>query len=338
MLIALLCWLAASACAVGQVIDLRMDFQTNSVMQLESAADGTVWGITSSNIDRLPTIAGVWAVRSTDGGTTWDTSCITADWWRWGVDIAAVSATSAYAIVKREDTVALFRVTDARSWRRVDSAEIGIGNPFCLHFFTRNVGVIIGTQGRRIERKWVVARTTDGGTTWVRSIPLLADPPVEQLATLNDRATGWSHTCLCIAMNSGRMLVTTDAGVTWQFHRSPIGRVSGVAVVKQDSTFAFRLFANRADGTVTSGMWTPSGFTKRSVHPSVKRLDGVRILESGAVVSVPRSLSGIECVDVDSGVPIPLPARTDALLEVNGFLFSAQDLVPGRGLVKVKVP
>jgi photosystem II stability/assembly factor-like uncharacterized protein len=333
--------LAAAAKVSAQVVDLKMDFQTNSIMQLSQAQDGAIWGITSSNIDRLPTIAGVWAIRSTDGGKKWESSAITEDWWRWGVDICAVSASTAWALTKREDTVELYRTTDGgKHWLVMDPLTLGLDRPVNVHFFSSKVGVVIGTQGRRIERKWVAARTTDGGATWTQSLPLLAEPPTEDLASLNDRSAAWDGALLYVPMNAGRVLFTTDEGKTWQFMASPLGRLAGLTVEYNGKAApSLRLFANRDDQTVKSLATTDGTSWKDApVRANLTRLSGVRTLANGHLVTVPRALYNTPCVDVDTGERLGVPDGADALLPLKDGLLCGQEVMPGQGLIRIPQP
>jgi hypothetical protein len=46
----------------AQDISVGLDIQTNAVVQLERGFDGSIWGITSSSMDLLPTVAGVFVL------------------------------------------------------------------------------------------------------------------------------------------------------------------------------------------------------------------------------------------------------------------------------------
>lgn len=339
-MVILLCFLIIATTAPAQVVDLKLDFQTNSVMQIDTSADGTtLWGITSSNVDRLPTIAGVYAVRSTNNGTSWDTSCITPDWWRWGISIAAVNAVHAYAIINRDDTTWLARTLDGKTWLEVNPAMMDISNPLFIHFFNPRVGVVLGTQGRKIERKWVVARTTDGGASWTPSIAMLAEPPTESIGSFNARSAAWDGGTLVIGMNSQRYLITTDTGQTWTFERSPIGRIAGAVISSSGGLQRIQLLANQPSGTVRSVTSTNGGpWQDVTIHPSVKKVDGVRLVASEGIVTIPRSLSNIPCIDIGRGTTVPFPQRVDALAVKGPYLFTSQELMPRQGIVRLQYP
>ncbi len=328
----------------GQVINLKMDFQTNSVMQLDRAEDGTIWGITSSNIDRLPTIAGVWAVRSTDEGKSWDTSCVTADWWRWGVDVCAVSAQTAWVVTMREDTVELRQTTNGgKSWAVIRPEAVGLDRPVNVHFFDAKHGTVLGTQGRRIERKWVVARTTDGGATWTQSLPMLAEPPTESLADLNDRSVSWNDDHLYVAMNSGRILQSTDRGVSWRFLVCPLRPITGLIVQTADAASkgasTLRVYSTGSNGVVQS-METTTGdqWTNVAVPPTLHHVYGLRQLMNGRIVTIPRSLLSANMVDVHTGMPLPAPPRCDGLLPTADGALLGQEVVWGQGIIRVQLP
>lgn len=338
VIFAVCCTLVNVPNASTQVVDLKMDFQTNSVMQLDQASDGTIWGITSSNIDRLPTIAGVWSVRSTNGGTSWDTACITDNWWRWGVDIAAVSATTAYAVTMREDTIELYRTTDGRKWNAVSASNVGLDNIMAVHFFNERIGFIIGTQGRKIERKFIVSRTSDGGATWQASLPLLPDPPTEVLADMNDRAVCWKGATVCVGMNTGRILVTHDSAQTWKFIRTPLRTINAITLITENGQQTMCAYHTQADGTVRAfSSNDDKTWTNAPLPPNVKKVYGARELADGKWVSIPRSLFNAGSVDLQTGVPVPVPQGCDALLPIRGGVLCSQELFLGKGLVRIEL-
>ncbi|MCX6141417.1 MAG: hypothetical protein NTX15_11440 [Candidatus Kapabacteria bacterium] len=167
-------------------IDLGLDFQMNSIAQIERAFDGALWGLTSTTQETMPTVAGVYTFVSTNNGLRWDSGCVTPSWWRWGQEIAAISAKEAWVITVREDTTELQRTTDGgKTWLRMSANLTRISRPSSIQFFSAKVGFILGQEGRAIERKWVVSRTTDGGTTWNTSTPMLAEPASEMSAERN---------------------------------------------------------------------------------------------------------------------------------------------------------
>ena len=338
VVLAVCCTLVNVPKSSTQVVDLKMDFQTNSVMQLDQASDGTIWGITSSNIDRLPTIAGVWSVRSTNGGISWDTACITDNWWRWGVDIAAQDANTAYAVTMREDTLELYRKVKGSTWVQLNPSTVALDNVMAVHFFNERVGFIIGTQGRKIERKFIVSRTSDGGATWQASLPLLPDPPTEVLADNNDRAVCWKGATVCVGMNTGRILVTHDSAQTWKFIRTPLRSISAITLITENGQQTMSAYHTQADGTVRA--FTSSDdktWTMAPLPPTVKKVYGAREIGEGTWVSIPRSLYNARSVNLQTGEPVPMPPGCDALLAMPGGILCSQELFLGKGLVKIEL-
>lgn len=331
--------LAANISMHSQTINLGMDFQTNSVMQLTQASDGTLWGITSSNIDRLPTIAGVWSVRSTNGGATWDTACITDNWWRWGVDIAAQDAGSAYAVTMREDTLELYHTKNGKQWSWVAPRTMSLDNVLGVHFFNARVGFVLGTHGRKIERKFIVSTTTDGGATWLPSLALLPDPPTEVYADYNDRAVCWKGATVCIGMNSGRILYSADSAVTWKFLRTPLQTISALMIREGEHGQTIIAMQTKPDGSVRA-VQSANGFTwtNAPLPKTITNVHGARELPDGSWVSVPRSLMHSGCIDFDTGKSLNLPPGCDGLAVGTNYLFTGQELLPGKGLIKVLIP
>lgn len=338
-MIVLLLFTIMAVLAPAQTIDLKLDFQMNSVMQLDVATDGTMWGITSSNADLMPTIAGVYAVYSTNSGVSWDTSCITPNWWRWGTDIAAQGALQAWAITTHVDTTELWRTTNGgKRWELVNPGTLGLDRVMSIHFFTSAIGVAVGFSGRRIDRKWVVSRTTDGGTTWAQSIPFLAEPPTETLADVNDRSTAWKGGELCVGLSSGRILSTTNRGETWTMISSPLETVNGIViehVASEHSIFAVQ--SGHKDGIKAMRTTNGTAWTSVTLAPAVEKVAGLRSLPDGRVVTVPRSLMGIGCIDVRTGASQSIPPGSDGLAIVGSVLFAGRELLPGGGLQRVEV-
>jgi len=335
-----ICTVAASA----QPIDLRLDFQTNAVVQLERAFDGTLWGITASSMDRLPTLAGVYTVRSTDQGKTWDTSCVTPDWWRWGVQISPQSATTAWAFVLRDDvsdTLECYRTTTGgASWIRIDPMDVGLARLFSVTFFSEAVGVAIGSTGRAVTSKWVVSRTTDGGRTWALGRDMQAFLN-EKIAQRNDRALGRHGSTLAVGMTTGRVLISRDSGASWSFSITPIrGPISAVACTPDGGVLVVQTTSSgvsTAFRTADGSLWTP-----QSLPAGVNNVRGLRVLSDGSFATIPNDVesSALTLITADLQRAVPLKnSGCFGVVELNGGqLLTGTETVPGGGLLRLVRP
>lgn len=325
-----------------ETINLGYDFATNAVAQLVQNEDGVIWGVTSSSVDALPTIAGVYAVSSTDEGKTWDTTTITTDWWRWGIDIAAVTATTAYAITMNEDTLDLYRCAD-RQWKTVSAKTTQVDRPLSVHFFNASTGIVIGRHGREIDRKWQMSRTTDGGKTWKPATPMLAEPAKETIRMRNDRAvTSWGLS-LWIGTSSGRILRTTDAGLTWTVCQP---RLQG-PITSLVATSPTRIIATTYVGTppaVTQfasisrdagASWSPL-----QLPAGLPPLVGLRVLDEEVLVTIPSTLSMTPLLRVtpDFGETRRLTNSDVSSVVVldDDMVVCGTEITPGRGIVRIE--
>ncbi|NQW29566.1 MAG: hypothetical protein HQ472_03540 [Ignavibacteria bacterium] len=326
----------------AQVMDLGQDFETNAVVQLEYAIDGTIWGITSSSLERMPTVAGVFAVRSTDRGLSWDTSSITQNWWRWGSDIAPLDANTAYAITLRMDTTELYHTTNGgKSWKLLGLDDVHVDRIVTINFFSPTHGIILGSVGRTIERKWVISRTKDGGKTWETSIPLLPEPPIEMLAERNDRCQEMFGGTMFIGMSHGRILYTQDSGASWKFIKTGhTGSVNTIMALPDGTTLAVHTMdngSNHAVATHNLENWIVDRLP-RGTPP----LHGARSLRNGTFITIPNALTKTTAVIITGNLQKAIPVSTDPLYSVLHFsptqILCGTELLMGKGLTLYQLP
>ncbi len=335
-----ICTVAASA----QPIDLRLDFQTNAVVQLERAFDGTLWGITASSMDRLPTLAGVYTVRSTDMGQTWDTSCVTPDWWRWGVQIAPQSANTAWAFVLRDDvtdTLECYRTTTGgASWVRIEPIDVGLARLFDVQFFSETVGVAIGSTGRAVTSKWVVSRTTDGGRTWTLGRDMQAFLN-EQIAQRNGRSISRNGGSLAVGMTTGRLLITSDSGASWSFAITPIrGPISAVTHTANGDLLAVQ--TSSTGNSTAHRSADGSSWTLQALPVGLNNVRGLRLLKDGALATIPNDVeaSGLSVITADLQRASSLKnSGCFGVIELpDGQLLTGTETVPRGGLLRLARP
>lgn len=184
---------------------------------------------------------------STDSGLTWTTNAIDLGASAANLEIAnicGVSATTAFAAVfpRAAGTVGgVWKTTDAgATWVRQATASFNgaDGASFCnlVHFWDENVGV---TMGDPSDGSYEIYTTTNGGTNWVRvpsgNIPAAIDPQ-EYGLTNQFHVTG---NTIWIGTTFGRILKSTDKGLTWTVQQSPIPDFGGGINGQESGDLAF---------------------------------------------------------------------------------------------------
>lgn len=332
--------ITASAFA-HEEIDLGLDFQMNSIAQLERAFDGALWGLSSTTQETMPTVAGVYTFLSTNNGARWDSSCVTPSWWRWGQEIAAISAKEAWVITVREDTTELQRTSNGgKSWSRVTASLTRISRPISIQFFSPKVGFILGQEGRAIERKWVVSRTSDGGVTWTTSIAMLAEPASEAPAERNSRSVWKEQGAIYIGMSSGRILYSLDSGLTWKFATTPvggavnsIGRISKgrLLAVNTSSTGVMR----QATSTDNGASWSIILALPQDTPP----LHGLRAAKDGSLLTIPNEYTKTALTrlsnDLSTAKILSTQPAYSVLEQADGTFLVGAEILPGQGIRKV---
>ncbi len=217
-----------------------------------------------------------------DGGLTWTTNAIDLGAAAANLEIAnicGVSATTAFASVFPKAAGAVggvWKTTDSgATWNRQATASYNgaDGASFCnlVHFWDENNGV---TMGDPSDGNFEIYTTTNGGTNWTRvangSIPLFIDPQ-EYGLTNQFHVTG---NTIWIGTTFGRILKSTDKGLTWTVSQSPIpdfggginGSESGDLAFTSESngilqTSDYQLF-NTTDGGATWNSVVWAGFLR----------------------------------------------------------------------------
>ncbi len=325
----------------AEEIDFGIDFQMNAVAQIERAFDGTFWGITSTTQESMPTVAGVYTFISTNGGLHWDSSCVTPNWWRWGQEIAAISVKEAWVIAVREDTTEMYRTVDrGKRWTIVSPSLTRISKPFAIHFYSPFVGVVIGQEGRAIERKWVVSRTTDGGVTWKTSLPMLAEPATEQPAERNDRSFWAQAGEVFVGMSSGRVLFSLDSGQSWKFMRTPLGgSVNSIARISESRLLVVNTTTQGLMRPATTTDYGASWNTLVQLPQDTPPLHGLRLCPDGSIVTIPNELTKTPltkiAIDLSSARIISALAGYSVEAQLDGTYLVGAEIVPGQGMRRV---
>jgi photosystem II stability/assembly factor-like uncharacterized protein len=87
-----------------------------------------------------------------------------------------------------------------------------------VHFFDANVGI---TQGDPENGEYEIYRTTDGGTTWTRVPGTSLPNPLAGEYGYNG-GYAFSGDSIWFTTNKGRLIRSTDRGVTWAAYQAPL--------------------------------------------------------------------------------------------------------------------
>lgn len=209
-----------------------------------------------------------------------------------------------------------FQTTDGGvSWidRSEDAFGPGISFLWAADFVDTSYGWTVGStflEGTRIDE--FVARTTDGGKTWVKTGTHLSSEPLA--VSFVDRTTGW------IAGRSGMIRKTTDGGFTWKVQQS------GTTFTLWDVQFLDRL-----NGFSTGG----SGPADPNVGAILKTNDGGETWLNITPLNTPR-LGPLQFVDTlygwvggssnflrttNGGVSWENPAPDSSIVGIDAFYF-----------------
>lgn len=200
---------------------------------------------------------------TTNGGTTWTPGTIDVGNPLYEINnISPVNATTAWtsALIPAEGNGVIFKTSDAGvSWiQQNDTGFQTTGESFLngVHFFDANNGIAYGDP---VGGEFEIYRTTDGGDTWT-AVPGANIPnPTSGEWGYNGGnifigTTGWLPT------NKGRILKTTDMGVTWTVSQAPLTDFAGTT---QNGRMAFSTTSNgcllKTAGTVVTYYTTTNG-------------------------------------------------------------------------------
>lgn len=161
----------------------------------------------------------IWFYRTTDGGNSWQAAQIPGTTGLGTSHIRAVNGSTAFVTLFGDSTrQGVYRTTDGgANWQRLPVFTLG-GFPNATYFWNAQVGVTLGDP---LNGVWQIYRTTDGGNTWnlAANLPAPLQNEFGLFGELSVNQTGE----LVYPTNSGRFLVSTDQGLTWQIRLLPEG-------------------------------------------------------------------------------------------------------------------
>jgi photosystem II stability/assembly factor-like uncharacterized protein len=182
-----------------------------------------------------------------DGGLTWTTNAIDLGAAAANLEIAnicGVSATTAFASVfpKAAGTVGgIWKTTDSgATWTRQATASYngadGASFTNLVYFWDENNGVAMGDPS---DGSFEIYTTTNGGTNWTRTpsgnIPAAID--AQEYGLTNQFSVTGNK--IWIGTTFGRILMSTDKGLTWTVSQSPIPDFGGGINGSESGDLAF---------------------------------------------------------------------------------------------------
>ena len=223
--------------------------QSRGLIQIKIVDANTVWGlaydgVAGANIQECTV--------TTDGGNSWTAHEIDLGNPDLEINnISPVNGTTAWlsALVPAEGHGVVFKTTDGgESW--IQQLETGFQEATSflngVYFFNENVGLAYGDP---INNEYEVYRTTDGGENWTL-LPAAALPnPLSGEFGYNNVPLASGNT-FWFTTSTGRLYRTTDAGVTWAVHNTPIADFGGGNVSNTSGTAYFSGSGENANGYI----------------------------------------------------------------------------------------
>jgi photosystem II stability/assembly factor-like uncharacterized protein len=211
-----------------------LDLSNAAFSILATAPPETTWTVQSSGVtSQLRGVrvidqnvawaagAGGTVIRTTNGGTSWQSVGGGAIGSNDIYTMDAVSATTAFVSTTPSTTTFIYRTTDGgSSWQQVYSLAGGFMDGIRMADAVN--GIAVGDPvGSPL--KWVVLQTSDGGATWTR----IATEPTPNSST----EAGWNNAFYTMAnnqyawfgTNNNGIWRTTDGGSSWSFAVTTLG-------------------------------------------------------------------------------------------------------------------
>lgn len=170
--------------------------------------------------------------KTTDGGTTWVPGVIDVGDTALGINnICAINNTTAWvsAVNGTDGTGSvIYKTSDGgATWNQQNSAGFIGATSFVnfVHFFDANVGFAMGDPNAGEFEIW---RSTDGGDSWTLV-------PGANIPTFSSGEYGYNGGNIVVGntvwlpTNKGRILKSTDQGLTWTITQAPLTDFGGTA-------------------------------------------------------------------------------------------------------------
>lgn len=172
-----------------------------------------------------------WA-KTTNGGTVWTTGVVDLGATSADLEIAnihGIDASNAYAAVfpKASSPGGIWKTANGgTSWTKQTTATFSDAASFTnlVYFWDANTGVCMGDPANGY---FEIYTTTNGGTNWTRvaSTPALVPVDPQDYGLTNQFTVNGNN--IWIGTTFGRILRSTDKGLTWSAFQSPIPDFGG---------------------------------------------------------------------------------------------------------------
>lgn len=174
------------------------------------------------------------ALRTVDGGTTWQRLTVTSDALDFR-DIDAIDAQTAYVLsIGNGPASRIYKTTDAgKTWTLQFKNEDPKAFLDAMSFWDANNGIAFGDS---VDKQFYILTTTDGGRVWSRVAPNNLPPALENEGAFAASGTniavfGKSHAWIGTgAASKSRVLHTADRGRTWQIADTPLASGSSTGI------------------------------------------------------------------------------------------------------------
>lgn len=170
--------------------------------------------------------------RTTNGGTVWSTGVVDLGATSADLEIAnihGIDENTAFASVfpKASSPGGVWKTTDGgTTWVKQSTASFNDAASFTnlVYFWNANEGIAMGDPANGY---FEIYRTTNGGTNWTRlgSTPALVPIDAQEYGLTNQFTVNGDN--IWIGTTFGRILKSSDRGLTWSVYQSPIPDFGG---------------------------------------------------------------------------------------------------------------
>jgi len=201
--------------------DSFLPLESEGIKSIQIIDANTVWALGYDGSSSTPAPFQDFT-RTTDGGTNWNAGTVpTGDPDLGTTNLVAINATTAWVgAVASAGGGGVWKTTNGGSvWVKQNPTAYVNANSFfnVVHFFDANVGL---TQGDPINGSYEIYRTTNGGTSW--TLVTGTPPPANSTEYGYNGGNVAAGTSFWFVTNQGFIYRTTDQGVTWTKHTTPI--------------------------------------------------------------------------------------------------------------------
>jgi photosystem II stability/assembly factor-like uncharacterized protein len=200
---------------------------SRGIRQIEIVNSNVVWALAYDGMDTTNNIQEF--TRTTNGGTTWTPGIINVGNSTYNINsISAVSTTKAW--VSALDTAVgmgvIYATADGgTTWNQQNASAFQNANSFIngVIFFNENEGVAFGDP---INGEFEIYTTSNGGISWnLVSGTNIPNPLTGEYGYNNGNIK--TGNILFLPTNKGRVLKSSDKGITWSVLTSPITDFGG---------------------------------------------------------------------------------------------------------------